>query len=232
MNPDPNSATIWLPAVISEALPVPATEIVPFDNATMWCEIGEGDRPGAPIDWNAMRSAAASVGFPCFVRTDLSSAKHAGPSDYRCDSIDDVRRVVLATFYDNCMKDLFPVAMLFRRWIDLDATFSAFGYGRTGHPIAREWRVFADRSGVKCRHFYWPQDAIDGNAPSESDWRERLERLEELTPREAEAIEKMAVTATTALDGEWSVDFAKDRSGRWWLIDMALARFSWHPEHP
>ena len=32
------------------------------------------------------------------------------------------------------------------------------------------------------------------------------------------------------LNDSWSIDFAKDSEGRWWLIDMALAEQSWHPE--
>jgi hypothetical protein len=29
----------------------------------------------------------------------------------------------------------------------------------------------------------------------------------------------------------WSVDFAEDVEGNFWLIDMADANRSWHPEH-
>jgi len=28
----------------------------------------------------------------------------------------------------------------------------------------------------------------------------------------------------------WSVDFARDTDGKWWVIDMALASHSWWPE--
>lgn len=231
MKPDPNSAMIWLPSVTAANLPIPTTELVRFDNATMWCEIGEGDGPGDPIDWPAMVAAATRIGFPCFVRTDLSSAKHNGPTDYRCGSAEDVVRIVRASFYDNCMKDLFPTAILFRQWLDLDATFRAFGWGEEGHPIAREWRIFADKDGVRCRHFYWPAEAIDDHDPTEPDWRDRLAALAVIEPDEMAALDTMAVAAVATLDGEWSVDFARDKAGKWWLIDMATARSSWHPEH-
>lgn len=231
MTTDPNSALIWFPVLVRAGLPVPRTEIVPFDNAQMWCEIGESNEPGEPINWPAMRAAAEAVGFPCFVRTDLSSAKHNGPTSYCCESVEDVERVVRDTFYDNCMKDLWPTAILFRQWLDLDATFRAFGYGEEGHPIAREWRIFAAKDGVRCRHFYWPADAIEDHDPTADDWRTRLARLEEIDPETAAELEAMAVAAVAELDGEWSVDFAFDMRGRWWLIDMARARSSWHPEH-
>jgi len=38
----------------------------------------------------------------------------------------------------------------------------------------------------------------------------------------------MAIEAAKVCDGRWSVDFARDRSGKWWLIDMALMAASWH----
>lgn len=228
---DPNSALIWLPAITATQLPIPRTAVVPFDNTTMWCEIGEHDTPGEPIDWSAMRAAAESVGFPCFVRTDLSSAKHSGPGAYRCDSVDDVERVVRDTFYDNCLKDLFPTAMLFRQWLDLDAPFRAFGYGDEGHLIAREWRIFADKSGVRCRHFYWPESAIEGHGPTVENWREELRTLNAIHPRDVALLDTMALAAVRELDGEWSVDFARDAQGGWWLIDMATSRSSWHPDH-
>jgi D-alanine-D-alanine ligase-like ATP-grasp enzyme len=42
----------------------------------------------------------------------------------------------------------------------------------------------------------------------------------------------MALKAVQAI-GEhcWSVDFAQDEAGKWWLIDMARAESSWHPKH-
>ena len=41
----------------------------------------------------------------------------------------------------------------------------------------------------------------------------------------------MARTAVEAVGGSaWSVDFVEDKPGKWWLIDMALAKDSWRPE--
>jgi hypothetical protein len=33
------------------------------------------------------------------------------------------------------------------------------------------------------------------------------------------------------LGGAWSVDFAQDSMGKWWMLDMALAYNSFHPSH-
>ena len=43
-------------------------------------------------------------------------------------------------------------------------------------------------------------------------------------------LKSMAEKVAKVLKGNWSVDFACDVSGAWWLIDMATALHSWHPD--
>lgn len=240
---NPNSALLWLPPIVAAGLPVPRTEVVKFDPAALWAAIGEADpaRACEPLDWPAITDAAQRVGLPCFVRTDLSSAKHGGPLRYRLNDAHGIPHVVCATFEDNALKDLAagPTpcrALLFREWLDLDAPFAAFGYGGEGHPIAREWRLFARPDCVECAHFYWPEAAIDGHDPTVLEWRAlRAEMAQDRTA--LPHLEEMAQAAVSAVSQAvehtqaWSVDFARDRTGKWWLIDMALARASWHPAH-
>lgn len=126
--------------------------------------------------------------------------------------------------------------------------------GRVGLPIAREWRFFADQDGIICAHPYWTPDAFDdehhpwglertGNM-TENDlfeiravegppgWREALADLEQPIKNSLEAadLHRMALEAAKACPqgGAWSVDFAKTRNGKWFLIDMALAKDSHH----
>jgi hypothetical protein len=243
---DRNSALIWLPPITAAGLRVPRTESVRIDPDAFWLAIGDGEKIWThtqPIDWAELGAAAIRIGFPCFVRTDLSSAKHDGPTSYWLNSLDDLQRVCLVTFEDNASKGLAtgptPLrAMLFRQWLDLDAAFTAFAWNNnSGHPIAREFRVFMGGDAEPCIHFYWPEDAIDGNKPSREDWRVLLAEARILTAEEAETLANWAEQAVTAVNAtldqpdRWSVDFAQDRDGSWWLIDMARARDSWHPEH-
>lgn len=229
-----SSALNWLPATVCAAeVRVPRTLVVRIDPHDFWCAL-DGE-PGGEIPWEELHRAAAAVGFPCFVRTDMSSAKHAGPGVYRVDSAQNVERAVLSTFEDSAAKDLAtgptPLrAILFREWIDIDARFSAFGYHISGlkHPIGPEWRVFAREGTTLCHHFYWPEDAIE--QPSAPDWRQRLRKMAEQPVPEVVLQAARAVSAQ--LEGAWSVDFAQDRAGQWWLIDMADAVQSWHPPCP
>jgi hypothetical protein len=230
---DRNSMLYWFPPIEAAGLPVPKTEIVRFDNRTLWPALDGAPIPDVP--WDDFRAACERIGLPCFVRSDQSSAKHDGPSAYRIDTLEKLEDVLVQTFEDSVCKDLEVLAFAFRAWLDLEAPFRAFGLGGKGHPIAREWRLFATGNRCLCSHFYWPEGAITGMGPDCEDWRQKLATLGEPLPEpELGKLERLAVEAVRALGEQptraWSVDFAKDIDGRWWLIDMAAAESSWHPE--
>lgn len=134
-----------------------------------------------------------------------------------------------------------------------EAPFEAFGQvigmdGRVGHPIAREWRFFAKSTGeVVCWHPYWTPGAFGPeqhpwgvrlNAkqqmeaiPGPPGWEAALDDLETpLSTADFTVLQNYARTAAEACsDGDaWSIDFAKDRNGKWYLIDMAIAAQSHH----
>ena len=49
-----------------------------------------------------------------------------------------------------------------------------------------------------------------------------ITRIAELT--------ELAKTVALVFSDDWSVDFAMTIQGNWYLIDMAVAQDSWHPE--
>lgn len=235
LEPGRNSMLYWFPRIEMAGLPVPRTVLVRFDNRTMWPAMDGEPIPDFPLD-DFVR-AAKRIGLPCFLRSDQSSAKHTGPSVYKVTDTGRLLGQLVQTFEDSCLKDLDVLAFAFREWLDLDASFAAFGFEESGHPIAREFRVFADSQRVWCEHFYWPAEAIEHHNPSEPDWRERWAVLSTpLSDTDQRYLHALAVAAVNALgespDARWSVDFARDRAGKWWLIDMATAERSWHPECP
>lgn len=227
---NPNSSNQWLPFIEKAGLPVPRTIVVPYshrDCAAIFDgeESKEFERLVA-----AVGVAAADIGFPSFIRTDLSSAKHCGTKAFRINNHLEVGNPVSRTLEDNEMKFWLerhgPTAFLVREYLDLPAPFTAFG----GLPVSREFRFFADGEHVICRHPYWPAESvkeyIDGTVPG--DWAEQLAAMQQL-PDDVDVLAGMAVTAASACGGDrWSVDFAQDRSGKWWLIDMARMESSYH----
>lgn len=229
---DPNSARYWLPRIeeiVNDGLLMPKTIVVPYDHVAAAGLMEDG------IEWGgwettkqAVWEAAEELGG-AFVRTDLASAKHDGPSAYKVTTQADVERVLSSTIADNEIKFWLtgpvPTAFLVREFIELAAPFTAFG----GHPIAREWRYFATALESPCKHFYWPEEAI--LSANTEGWEKLLADLAgEPPPIELDEIACRAAEACPAA-GEWSVDFAQDVDGIWYLIDMATADASWHPDH-
>ena len=139
-------------------------------------------------------------------------------------------RCVFETFEDNCLKDIAGAthAFMVRQYVAIQHTFTAF----LGLPIGREWRFFADQDKVLCQHFYWPEDALNIVQTTGLNWRVQLRELAApLGANDLSALLGMALRAVRAIGaGAWSVDFALDVDGKWWLIDMATAGRSWHPK--
>jgi hypothetical protein len=228
--PDPNSALIWFPPIHAAGLPVPRTAFVAYEPMSLW-PICDGQEPLANFPIAKLKETASQMGYPVFIRTDLASAKHDGPKSYRANSEADLPMCLGRTFEDNALKDIADATCcwMFREYLNIGHAFTGFG----GLPIGREWRFFADQDGAKCHHFYWPEQAFERGFGVPEDWREQLAILS-MEPDAAtlETLTAMALKAVQAI-GEhcWSVDFAQDEAGKWWLIDMARAESSWHPKH-
>jgi hypothetical protein len=224
-----NSAILWLPAIEAAGLPVPKTITVPYKHHDC-LSIFDGERSEEFERLSTeIMAAAQKIGFPVFIRTDLSSAKHSGPSAYKIE-VDGQNQPIAETLGDNELKFWLeregPTAFLVRQFIELDAPFTAFH----GLPIAREFRFFANEDHVFCWHPYWPPTSIEEYRPSCEDWRDKLAELQ-TEPAEISELKALAMKAAGACGrDEWSVDFFRDVNGKWWLSDMAVAKDSYHWE--
>lgn len=222
-----NSALIWLPAIEAAGLPTPKTIIVPYvHHECLSIFDGEPSVEFSRLSDEIMK-AAREIGFPVFIRTDLTSAKHSGPDAYKIE-VDGQNGPIAETLEDTELKTWLEregsKAFLVRQFLQLDASFTAFH----GLPVAREFRFFADKDHVICWHPYWPAETIEDHRPSTSDWREKLARHHE-APAELHELSRMAMIAAGACGGgTWSVDFCRDVNGKWWLLDMATAADSYH----
>jgi len=227
-SPIPDSALNWFPPIAAAGLPVPSTEFVLYDPFALY-PVLDGE-PMGDFPTEALHDACKRIGFPVFLRTDLASAKHGGPSAFKVDSPDRLMQCVFETFEDNCLKDIAGAthAFMVRQYVAIQHTFTAF----RGLPIGREWRFFADQANVLCHHFYWPEEALTNAQTQGLDWRVQLHELASpLVTNDLAALSDMALRAVGAIGaGAWSVDFALDVDGKWWLIDMATAGRSWHPD--
>jgi hypothetical protein len=230
-----NSALIWFPKIREAKLPVPKTVFIPYNHRLLSAFLEDGSGPGGKAELDSVvadvAGACHAIGFPCFLRTDLAAAKHDGPSSYLIGSDGEILKRIAATIFDNEMKfwpETQPEALMVRRFLDLDSRFVAFG----GFPVSREFRFFADSKSVLCYHPYWPEEAIKFYGVQEPEgWQTGLRELCIITDDDVRALKEMAIRAAIVCGGEpWSVDFAREKNGKWWLTDMAVAADSYHWE--
>lgn len=224
--PNPNSSNIWLPVVERSGVPTPKTISIPYNHLAITPIFDGQECHDFRVLTAKVMAACQHIGYPCFIRTDLSSAKHSGPSSYLAKDDPDVARVLAATLEDNELKfwpSTRPTAILVREFLHLEHEFTAFH----GLPISREWRLFVAPEGMQCAHPYWPLDAfkyedVDDIERRIADLAMRPDNLDELAASVLPIVQE--------LGGEWSVDLSKDIHGIWWLTDMATAQDSYH--HP
>lgn len=243
---NPNSALYWYPRLEAAAdLPVsiPETEFVEYDFMES-LPLASGE-PANELPWDEFVDAAEEIGYPAFLRTDQKSVKHAGPGAYRAEEPDDIPTILAVLTDFHAKSHRHPSALMVREFVEINALFRAFD----GLPIGREFRVFATPDEVCCDHFYWPAEAIaDGRGTpttmdreetlSDTEWRDRLDDLSSIESDQRSVFHNASLRAVESLnepdripdDTAWSLDFAQDRDGDWWLIDVAIAEDSWHPD--
>lgn len=229
----PTAYENWAPAVASAGVSAPDTVAVPlsFDLQELMLDGKKiSDECQANIDEivKAVAMMGEKHGFPVFIKTSFVSNKHdwlkscsLGTAD-RDTVIQHLESIIgLQGFTDYMVAP----SLLVRQMLETDAAFHAF-YGKM--PVTQEFRFFASKGKVEGYQAYWPENAIE--EPSVEDWKERLKKISELGPRDQAKLTDMAASVTRRLEGEWSVDFLKDRHGKWWLIDMAEAGRSFRNE--
>lgn len=233
-----DSAKFWFPKLNSHPWEwmrkwLPNTVMVDYDEELLApALLGQRSKEYDRL-YYAVGAAIYEIGAPAFIRTDLTSAKHAGRGAYVIEKpgfyLDamDWNHALLTTLSHAQLKSYHSKvkssAVMVRQLINVKHERTAFN----GLPIGNEWRVFADQRGVQCFHHYWPDEALtgkmdDGGAPPP----DIFDR--EWIPTD---VRDAAVQAAKAMGQlKWSVDFTQDVDGKFWLIDMATAMNSYH--HP
>jgi hypothetical protein len=188
---------------------------------------------GKPLPKNLItkiqKTAEKVGGYPLFLRSDQGSGKHMW-RDTCCVPGSEflIPHVInLAEWHEMAgIMGLKWDALVFREFLPLKAAFHAFD----GMPVSRERRVFVRDGLVECRHPYWPEEAIceDRLNPLPSDWKDRLAWINTERSDEGQILHD-ASTFGQIMGGYWSVDFACDDRGIWWMIDAARGEISWHP---
>lgn len=233
---DKTSMLYWWPKVEDLGIPVPKTEIVeiPFEVFCDYMDFPETKKEPKIVDYmEEVFTKAREVGYPLFLRTDLSSKKHSWEKSCYVEEEKDLTRHIWQVVEGNFTADIFGLqceALVLREYIPMASQFTAF-WGNL--PINPERRYFVRDGKVECHHPYWTADSIlkSGATPSKPNWEELLLKIDEEPPNEVELLTKYSIMVAKLLPGFWSVDFCKAKDGRWILIDLAEGEKSWHPEH-
>lgn len=227
-----SSMVNWWPKVRCLGIPVPKTSILPITpEAVVFWSYLEGSHP-ARLEDN-LESRAKRLGYPLFVRTDQTSAKHDWKDSCFVESegelLPHVRAVVTAS--EELMGVISPQAVVLREYIPMDTKFTAF---RGDMPVAAERRYFIRGGQVECHHPYWFEDPIAEteryarNLPT--NWRGLLAGLNKEDQKEVDLLTSYAIKLAQVLEGYWSVDFARAKCGNWYFIDAARGELSFHLE--
>jgi len=230
---DRNCLSWWFPKLLEAGLPVPKTRIVRIPTVSVYqdlCRPLDGkDFEGPALRWLAvLQLAAEEIGYPCFLRTGLTSAKHEWRDTCHLPNAESLAKHVLTLIeYSECAS-LFGLdwnVWAVRELLPTRPVATVY----QGMPLCREFRCFVDGDELLCRHSYWPQDVIaagmEGADPD--DFVELINSLDETTSRERAEIENLARAAGKACGGRWSVDILDTARG-WYVTDMAEMDRSWH----
>lgn len=219
----------WWPKVRGTSFYTPQTELVEWGGDPLRLLLSGEDVKGWERLVDHIRGSAEAVGgFPVFLRTGLLSGKHGWKRTCHVPDADSVPKHIAALVEEQEMAFTLPEVRWFaiREMLDLDTRFHAF-HGEM--PVNVEFRAFADQESCRCIHPYWPMDAI--RSPSVDDWRGRLTEIHAIDSDDRDMMrESSASLVADRFDGSWSVDWARHSNGRWYLIDMAPAGLSHHPD--
>jgi hypothetical protein len=229
---DKTSLSYWFPKLEAAGLPVPKTILIKADDNEVE-QIYKAGLNGEELGIDGqqlisrIKIAADSMGYPCFLRTDHTSAKHEWEETCYLPYAEAIESHVYAIInFWECIQMVAPWADV---WVirELLPTLPLGVCPRYGNfPICREFRFFVKDEEIICWHPYWPDGALrDGGAQYDKNW--DYELLTHTTDREVLELAELASAAGKAVGGEWSVDILETKNG-WMLTDMAEASKSWH----
>jgi hypothetical protein len=220
---DPNLLSNWFPALLSAGLPVPKTSIIKTDAQLL--EYLDGKVPeGGPELIRQIAAAGDEIGWPLFLRTGLTSAKHRWKRSCYVENRDVLLSHVIEIVEFSACADFLGLdtsEWCVRELLPTIPYFHAFD----GFPVVEEYRVFWIDGEVRCIHPYWPRESI--RSPSAEDWRDLLEGASTLLDLDRAEILELAQRVGAVTVGDWSIDFLCTDRG-WYVTDMAVASQSFH----
>lgn len=244
-----NDLSFWFPKVV-EIYPelVPRTTIVESGiESHLMMSLFDGVEPeGFTELLNRLKLEGAKMGFPCFFRSDQTSAKHSSLGGLRdkeperppCfihrgsefgQAIYDIIEYTENTQWSMVGCDTWII----RQRLNPIQVLSAFH----GLVICQEYRFIVKNGEIAHWGYYWPKEAIKQSArwhttgirPDNDAFDAIYEKISKIDDAGYDLLASIAIDVANYIGGDWSVDFLWDVGAGWKLIDMANADQSWIP---
>lgn len=217
-----NSMCYWYHLIAELGIPTPITYAFMFSN---------------PKFDSLVKDFAEIIRYPLFMKTDLAAAKHDWEKSCFVRNADELNDHMDVLFETDAIWERVGAtsrAIVLREFIEMDSSFTAFAGNM---PINVERRYFISQGKVICHHPYWPPETFESGHPDrqphDPDWRAKLAVMNDESKPEITLLMGYAERVGEVMPEYWSVDFAKSRQGKWYLIDMALGENSFHwPDCP
>lgn len=219
----------WYPILEEIGMRVPKTIIVHRGP----CKLGhfiDGKVPEGFDQFEArLRAAMKEIGWPCFLRTGMTSDKHSWKdtcfvAEEERGFANRVARLVEVSYMANIAGRPFNFDFwAVREMIPTSPVVTYFNE----MPIAMEVRAFIRDGEIQCLHPYWPKEAFEN---ASEDVKEKIKGLGLHTIPEEEQKELVNMIHYIAqyFPGYWSTDMLRDKDGNWWCTDMAQGNRSYH----
>ena len=231
MNVDKTDMSFWFPKLEAAGLPVPKTiQILMSQGAfrdVFRALDGEEMNGDAQPFFDQIKKAADHLGYPCFLRTGQTSAKHDWGRTCFLKNPNQVSQHVINIVEFSEIAQM-PIGLSCEWWFVrefLPTTPITSCPNFRNMPVCMEFRVFVDDGEVRCWHPYWPLKAlVQGGAPDAGKAFDNLSRCADI-----KSILSLASEAGSVVGGSWSVDVLETKRG-WYITDMAEAHKSFHWE--
>lgn len=208
--------SFWYPIIESMRIPTPETYIIKHKveliNLMDWEKPKWIDELISNIDYYAQK-----VGYPCFIRTWLTSNKHNWLDTCFLQNKDSILQHLYNLVEFSCLADISCMrscdTIVIRKILNTKADFTCFN----GMPIAREVRLFLRDWKLESIHPYWLYDAFNWKIS-----REKVKKLNTFSKEDIIFFQDVWNFIANQFPWYWSVDFLQDSNKYWFCIDMAV----------
>lgn len=220
MQENKNCLSYWFPKLKAANLPVPKTTILEMSDKDLeniyW--IFDGEKISIPF-FKEAEKAALDIGFPVFLRSGQTSAKHDWSTTCFTCTVPDIKEHILNIIYFSaCVGVPDTKIIVVREMLPIQPIGICLNY--MGMPVNREFRYFVKDGKIICKHPYWPRESLEKGKCLITN-----QQYKDLC--EFPDVDHLAIEASKVVDGYWSVDLLETADG-WYITDMAKGEDSFH----